>query len=102
MKHRVGMQCWAQFAPSRDDLVEGLVRCVALLASALPVAVKHIGTEDVETQLEFWRDFTDFDRQTDLSINGMDALSKTLSEWHEVIDLRRQIKVGPLAGEDGA
>lgn len=95
------LQFWDQFPPSRREILMTLVKALNLLSTALPIALESVGKEDVETQMAFWADFGQFERETDLTGLRFDphALSRKLADWAEVAHIRIEKTTGDVDAE---
>jgi predicted oxidoreductase (fatty acid repression mutant protein) len=88
------IQFWDdKIQPSAHDAFRTLSLALSLLADALPVALKHIGSETIVNQTQFWESFQAFDIDSDLTSyndyasDPAKAVTETLNEWHEIAQL---------------
>lgn len=78
-----------------------LMKTLALLSEALPLALAHIGSCAIEVQENFWRSFHEFDRMTDLTIAKDDpdhatAMAMLIEDWRQVVETRAYTPTGDL------
>lgn len=69
------------------------MRTLALLSESLPLALKQVPHENIQVQLNFWREFIEFDRRTDVSQSSLDedwamSMALAIEDWRQVVELR--------------
>ena len=103
---RIGISFWEESAPSKRDILVNLMRSLSLLSEALPIAMRHISKESIETQANFWCDFADFDRLTDITTWATGeteyetALAEQLEDWRQLVECRISKPAGPLLSDN--
>lgn len=96
IEENLGLQFWHKRMPSQREALLVLEKTLDLLSEALPIALRAVGSNDVQIQQEFWRSFCSFDSQTDISMTAVDykydeypiAIGKLLEDWREVVEHR--------------
>lgn len=100
------LQYWdkASSAPSKRDALIVLMSTLYLLSEALPIAMAHVGSENIAKQQEFWFAFKEVDERTDLSdvkhgLVGSDyaaAVGEKIYDWYEFAQYRISQPSGDL------
>ena|ERR1022692_1182768 len=109
LMEKLHLQFWHKRGPSKRDALLVLMKTLELLSEALPIAMRHVAQENLETQEEFWSAFVEFRRRTDFSYHAAErfptmersrAIGELIEEWREVVECRVSTPSGDLDEEE--
>lgn len=75
---------WGSASPTRDDALLTLELCLSLLAQALPLALRLVGEQSIESQKAFWEAYIPLSDDNDFDFGGSETIFEKLAEFSEV------------------